>query len=259
MRARALAGLSVLACVAAPGASAQEVALRVFDPTPRPIWIHFETSGHPALVGVSFGPAWPATYSVSGGVGRVEVSAEAHGLARAALEGLDFAPVPGTFAPMVIEIDLATLEATSEPTAGALEAPSPPLTFNFSTRALDTTATAGFLGPDTGPLYCTSQQQVDDQCLINPFFCGKTCTLVPGAPFDPATGRINLVGSEEQFGCDGPSVCFGPFEMLARTGDLRLGETPAGVPAASRSGRGALAVLLAASAALALRRWPRSA
>lgn len=256
MRPRALAGLCALACAAAPGASAQEIPLRVFDAAPRPIWFHYENSIDLASVGQSFGPAWPASYSVSGGVGRVEVSAETHAAARAALQGPGFSPVSGTFAPFAIEIDLATLEATSEPTTGVVE--DFPFTFSFSTRALDTTAPAGFIGPDVGPLFCTSQQQVDDACPIFPVLCGQTCTLVPGAAFDPATGRINLVGSEEQLGCDA-GTCFGPFENFAHTGDLKLGETAVPVPAASLLGRVALALLLAATVPLVFRRQPSCA
>jgi hypothetical protein len=247
----------IFACVvafasAAARAAAQEIPLQVADPTPRPVLVRFETSSDPAQVGQSFGPAWPATWSVSAGVGRVEVSAETHAQARAAGEGLGYAPVPGSFSPIVVEIDLATLEATSEPTGGELV--NPPLGFGFATRALDTTATGGFIGPDLGNLHCTSQQQIDDLCPSVPFLCGKTCTIVPGEPFDPASGKLHLVGSESQQGCDG-SLCSGPFEVFARSGDLRLVEVAAApLPAASPPLRAALAMLLAASGgALALR------
>jgi hypothetical protein len=237
---------------AAASAAAQEIPLQIVDATPRAILVRFEQSIDPASVGQTFGPAWPAAWSVSAGVGRVELSAETHGLARSAGEGLGFAPVPGSFAPIAIEIDLATLEATSEPTGGALT--SGPLSLGFATRALASAATAGFIAPDAGEFFCTSQQQIDDLCPIIPFLCGKTCTVVPGEPFDPVTGMLNLVGSESQQGCDG-GLCSGPFERFARTGDLLLVELSApGVPAASRPLRAGLVLLLATLGALALRK-----
>jgi hypothetical protein len=235
-------------------AAAQEIPLQVLDPTPRGVLVRFEESIDPGAVGQVFGAAWPAEWSVTSGIGRIELSAETHGLARAAGEGLGFAPVPGSFAPIAIEIDLATLEATSEPTGGALAGGQ--LSLGFATHALDSAATAGFIGPNAGALLCTSQQQIDDACSSIPFLCGKTCTLVPGSPFDPVTGKLHLVGSESQQACDG-AVCQGPFEVFATTGDLLLVEAVAvGVPSASRSLRIGLALMLAALAAQALRRRP---
>src|SRR5262245_25022943 len=129
---------------------------------------------------------------------------------------------------------------------------NPPLAMSFVTSPLATTATGGFIS--TTELFCSSQAQVDALCPIVPFLCGQTCVLVPGAPYDPATGKLHLVGPEQVQGCDG-GVCSGPFVNFARTGDLQLTETPIpGVPAASESGRLALALLLAASATAALRR-----
>jgi hypothetical protein len=48
---------------------------------------------------------------------------------------------------------------------------------------------------------------------------------VPGAPYDPLTGKINLVGSEAQAGCDG-SFCVPAASYFSRHGDLRLSEGP---------------------------------
>lgn len=248
--------LAALAALGAHGAVAQELPLQVLDPTPRTVLVRFEQSTDPAVVGQSFGAAWPAAWSVTAGVGRIEMSAETHGEARAAGEGLGYEPYPGSFSPLVVEIDQATLEATSEPTAGGLV--NEPLSFGFETRALDTTATAGFIGPDFGNFFCTSQQQIDDLCPSFPLICGKTCTLVPGAPFDPITGKLNLVGSESQQGCDG-GFCQGPFEVFAKTGDLLVTELPAApVPAASQPLRAGIALLVASFGALALRRRRRS-
>ncbi|TFG92738.1 MAG: hypothetical protein E4H11_09075 [Myxococcales bacterium] len=243
----------ISACVALAGvdAPAQEIPLQVLDSTPRQVLVRFEQSIDPAAVGQVFGASWPASWSVSAGVGRVDVSAETHGLARAAGEGLGFAPVPGSFAPIAIEIDLATLEATSEPTSGSLAGGQ--FFLGFATRALDTRATAGFIGPNVGALLCSSQQQIDDACPSIPFLCGLTCTLVTGAPYDPLTGTLHLVGSESKQSCDG-AQCQGPIEVFATTGDLLLVEVAVGVPAASAPLRIGLALWVATLGAIALRR-----
>ncbi len=89
--------------------------------------------------------------------------------------------------------------------------------------------------------------------MIEPIFCGVICVVVPGSPYDAATGEINLVGSEEQQGCDG-AVCGGPFVLFTQRGDLRLTEPLVqGVPALAPGAGLLLAVLLALSAAYALR------
>src|SRR5262245_34039672 len=230
-----VAGLA-LACAAAPAARAVEVPLQIGDPTPRAVQVSFENSPALSAVGQSFGPAWPGTWSVSGGVGRVALSADVHGQARAEKEGLGFAP--SGFAPFVVEIDLATLEATSPTTSGQLA--NPPLAMSFVTSRLDTTATGGFI--TTTEPFCISQAQVDALCPIVPFLCGQTC--VPGSPYDPATGKLHLVGPEQ---VQNGGVCSGAFVNFARSDVLRLTEAPIpGVPAASESGRLALVLLLAA-------------
>jgi hypothetical protein len=252
MRRSELVAALTLASAAAPAASAVEIPLQVGDPTPRAVWVRFENSLALSAVGQSFGPAWPGTWAVSGGVGRIELSAEVHGQARSDQAGLGM--LPGTFEPFAVEIDLATLEATSQATSGALA--NPPLAMSFATSPLDTTATGGFV--TTTELFCTSQAQVDALCPIVPLLCGQTCVLVPGSRYDPDTGKLHLVGPEQVQGCDG-GVCFGPFVNFARTGDLQLTETPIpGVPAASAPGRTALGLLLAASAIAALRRRRRA-
>jgi hypothetical protein len=248
---RCFAWIAAFAAIAACEAHAQKIPLEVGDPTPRAILVRFEQSIDPATVATSFGPAWSASWSVSAGVGRVELSAETHGLARAAGEGLGLAPVPGSFSPIVIEIDLATLEATSEPTSGSLAGGQ--FFLGFATNELDTQATAGFIGPNAGALLCTSQQQIDDACPSIPFLCGKTCTLVSGAPYDPNAGTLHLVGSESKQSCDG-AVCQGPLAVFAATGDLLLLDVATSVPAASTPLRLGLALLVATLGAFVLRR-----
>jgi hypothetical protein len=237
-----------------PSAEAAE-PLDLGDPTTREVQVHFERSfSDPGAVGLAFDAGWPATWSVQGNVGRVEMSIAVHENSRESLQGLALMAIPTTFSSFVVEIDLTTFEATSLAATGALS--NGTQAFGFNTRVLDTTAVGGFIGPDTPPLFCTSQQQVDDLCLLEPLFCGQTCTLVPGSAYDPLAGTLNLIGSEEQQGCDG-AVCFGPFEVFATTGDLMLTELATPVPATSLPTRGLLVFLLVAVAALsATRRAP---
>jgi hypothetical protein len=219
--------------------------------------VQFEDSADLALVGQSFGAAWPATWSVTGNVGRVEISAETHAVIR---EILSLPPVPASFTPFAIEIDLTTLAATSPTATGAYG--NGTMSFGFTTGVLDTEATGGFVGPDTPPLFCTSQQQIDDACLFVPLFCGQVCTIVPGSRYAPASGLANLIGSEEQVGCDG-QPCGTPVVLFAPQGDVRLSEVAdKRGPALGPHGLAALAALLAICAgrrcgALQKRRTPQ--
>jgi hypothetical protein len=214
--------------------------LDVTDPTPRSVLVQVERSSNLATVGQSFGPAFPATWSASGGTGTLTISAATHEQMRAG--GLD--AVPGTFTPIVISIDLASLAATTQQASGAQA--SGGISFSFIQRSLGTTTTGGFAGPSVPPLFCTSQAQIDQTCSFVPSFCGQTCTLVPGSAYSPATGRVNLIGSETQSGCDG-SFCQGPFDMFTPRGDLRITEA-AQIPALPGVAVIALFALLAASA-----------
>lgn len=158
-----------------------------------------------------------------------------------------------TFTPIVIEIDLATLTATSQTASGALE--SGPILMAFVQNPLGTEAAAGYMtgGDITAPIFCTSQAEVDALCMIEPIFCGAICVVVPGSPYDAATGEINLVGSEEQQGCNG-AVCGGPFVLFTPRGDLRLTEPLVqGVPSLGPGAGLLLGALLTVSAGYALR------
>lgn len=240
--------LACALCFLPPLSAEAAEPLDLSDLTARAVRVHFERSfSDPGAVGQTFDAGWPATWSVQGNVGRVEMSIPIHEMARESLQGLSLMAIPGTFSRFVVEIDLTTLEATSLVASGALS--NGTQGFGFSTRVLDTAAVGGFIGPDTPPLFCTSQQQVDDTCLIVPLFCGQTCTFVPGFAYDPLAGTLNMIGSEEQNACDG-AVCFGPLEMFATTGDLKLTELATPVPAASIPVRGLLVLLLVAGAAL---------
>jgi hypothetical protein len=203
-----------------PGvALAQGAPLDVTDPTPRNVFVQVEQSSNLSTVGQAFGPAFPATWSASGNTGTLTISKETHEQMRVAG---GYTAVPNSFTPIVFEIDLTTLEATSQPASGAMV--SGPIGFGFTQQALGTTTTAGYAsGGDVPPLFCSSQAQVDAWCQIAPQFCGLTCNLVPGNEYGTDTGEINLVGRETQQGCDG-AMCYGPFDMFTPRGDLRLTE-----------------------------------
>ena len=218
MRHAGLVGATALALLLSSPAHAQGGApLDVSDPTPRTVFVQIESSSNRATVGQTFGPAFPATYSASGNTGTLTISIATHEQMRT--DG--FTPVPGTFTPLVFEIDRTTLQATSQVASGALG--SGQAGFSFTQQVLGTTTTAGFMGPSVPPLFCTSQAQVDQICMFVPSFCGQTCTIVPGSAYDPGTGEVNLVGRETQTGCDG-GMCQGPFDFFTERGDLRLTE-----------------------------------
>jgi hypothetical protein len=251
MRHAGLGGAAALALLLSSPAHAQGGApLDISDPTPRNVFVQVESSSSLGTVGQTFGPAFPATWSASGNTGTLTISVETHEQMRAG----DWQPIPDTFDPIVFQIDLTTLEATSQPASGAIQ--SGQLGLGFTQQVLSTTGTAGYAGPSVPPLFCTSQAEIDMFCMFVPSFCGQTCTIVPGNEYDPDTGEINLVGRETQSGCDG-GVCQGPFDFFTQRGDLRLTEA-AEVPALPGPGAILLIGLLAASA-FALRLGRRDA
>jgi hypothetical protein len=215
--------------------------LDVTDPTPRSVFVQVENSSNLATVGQSFGPAFPATWSASGNTGTLTISAATHAQMRAE-NGWE--PLPGYFTPIVLQLDRTTLQASSQVASGVLA--SGPLVLGFTQQALGSTTPGGFAGPSVPPFFCTSQADIDLFCMFMPTFCGKTCTLVPGSAYDPASGRVNLIGIESQSGCDG-SFCQGPFDYFTQRGDLRLTEA-AEIPALPGFAALALAAVLAASA-----------
>lgn len=207
---------ALLALALLPGAArAQGTPLDVTNPTARAVFVQMESSSNLAVVGQSFGPPFPATWSVSGNTGTVTISAETF----EEMLGIGMPPVPESFTPVVIEIDRTSLEATSQVASAGYHNGSAWLTIEL--QALDTTATGGFVGPTAPPLFCQSQQQVDEACQFFSVFCGQTCTLVPGSPYDPATGRVNLIGVQVRDGCDG-TLCPGALYFFTPFGDLRV-------------------------------------
>jgi len=214
--------LSAILWLVTGAAAAQTVPppLDLLDPAPRDVLVHVESSADPAAVSQSFGPGLPATYSANGNVGTLVIPVESH---EQMFDGSALPVIPNTFTEIVIEFDLTTFEAVSQPASGAYG--SGQIGGSFTQRVLDTAADGGFMGPDVPALFCTSQAQVDSACMSAPSFCGQTCTLVPGAAYDPITGLLNLIGIETESGCDG-AICSGPFDFFATRGDLMLTEAP---------------------------------
>jgi hypothetical protein len=201
--------------------------------------LDLEDASSRSILVESFGVTVPAGYAVSGGMGIVTISATDHELLRP--HSLD--PVPGSFTPLVLRIDLGDGSATSDQASGAWE--TPPQSESFTQGPLSTEAAAGYVqSPDLPALFCESQQQVNELCLIEPLFCGATCVIVPGSRYDGNTGHVLLVGGEERIGCDG-GVCFGPLTFFSQLQPV-LSEDPTAkvVPSLHFGGRAALAAAL---------------
>lgn len=146
-----------------------------------------------------------ATYRSDGVTGTVTVAPSA---VEIAVTGLFPAvtPIPGSFSPYVIHIDIASLQVTSASLSGMVDAGS--FGVLTLTQSGSSTATAGFrfitIGGQSLPQFCDT---------------GADCTIVPGRPFAPTTGTINAVGriAASPLGLE----FFNPF------GDLRFSESPA--------------------------------
>jgi len=231
---------ALLVSVALGAANAGAAPLNLADTTTREIHVEIEVSSDPATVGTSYGSPIPATYSVAAGSGTVVIADEDYE-AWANVDGLAISDV-------VFRIDLATRAATLVTAIGSVVQPFASFDFIWT---LGSERTAGFVEADSFPqLHCESQAQIDALCPIVPQLCAATCVLVPGAAYDPATGKLNMVGFDRQAGC-GETGCL-TIDLFNRNGDLRLTEaSAAAVPA---SGPLAGPVLAAALLWLAVRR-----
>ena len=148
--------------------------------------------------------------------------------------------ISGSVSEFRLDIDLTTMEATAQPLdyQVLITDPVPFPQIGAITRDLSTTALAGFAFLPEYPGF--------------PFFC-DTCTLVPGAPYDPASGKINAVGMDLLVAPDIPGLI-----GFSRAGDLRLSESPAqAVPALSSFAIWGLAVALMGFAFRLIRRERR--
>ena len=211
-----------------PIARADTPALNLLDPSTREVFVELEISSDLSVVGQSYGPPVSALYSASGGIGTLVIPVESH---------QELIPFPGELQPVVIEIDLVDFSAVSS-TSGL----DPVLLAAFS-EDLGTGTLAGYALVELQPVFCTSQQEIDDECLINPLYCGATCVLVPGAPYDPNTGKINMVGAETIF-CQF-SAC--PYDLFSEFGDMRFTE-PQTIPALPPAALALLSLLIMLSA-----------
>ncbi len=213
-----------------PIARADTPALNLLDPSTREVFVELEISSDLSVVGQSYGPPVSALYSASGGIGTLVIPVESHE---------ELIPFTGELQPVVIEIDLVDFSAVSS-TSGL----DPVLLAAFS-EDLGTETLAGYALVELQPFFCTSQQEIDDLCLIDPLslYCGATCVLVPGAPYDPNTGKINMVGAETIF-CQF-SAC--PYDLFSEFGDMRFTE-PQTVPALPPAALALLSLLIMLSA-----------
>ena len=242
MRAR-VAAWTGLICWLTP-ALAWAQPLNLANPTPRTIKVQFEISLAPNVIGQTYSPSYTATYSATGNTGTVVISRAVY---ESAIETHDldyfgFELIDGSASDFTLDIDLTTREATAHPLAYQVSVTVPPNAVGTITRHLSTTALAGFGYSPQFPGF--------------PFFTTnpcELCALVPGAAYDPATGKLNAVGSDD---LDSPD---GDFRSFARAGDLRLSESPTpGVPALSSHGLAGLVGVLAIFAIRVIRREPRS-
>ena len=218
--------------------------LNVADPTPRTIRVQFEISDNPLLVGQTYSEPVDAQYSVTGNIGMVVIP---HATYEAAIQTQDldyfgllttWSLIGGSASDFALDIDLTTLEAVVVPHTYQVSITSPVQQVGTVSRVLFSTNTAGFgyfPGYGTFPFFTTTP-------------CG-TCALVPGAPYDPITGKVNAVGRDRLVA---PDITLNSF---SRVGDLRLSEIPTpGVPALSGYALGGLVVVLTGLALAMLRR-----
>lgn len=237
---------AALVCCISPAPAGAE-PLNLADPTPRTIQVEFEVSFPPLSVGETYSVAFDATYSATGNTGTVVIAGAEYEWA-IQTHDLDYFDVlmswsiiGGSATDFVLDIDLTTLEATAQPFGYqvTITAPLPFPQVGTVSRDLSTTTTAGF---GTSPMLPGF-----------PFFC-DTCILVPGAPYDPITGKINAVGSDTIVSADINLIGF------SRAGDLRLSEgaAPAVLPLTTYWLSG-LAVVLAGIALVTIRREGRYA
>ncbi len=155
-----------------------------------------------SAIGSMFGTAVEGTWISNGTIGVVTVSGSVvENLISTVFDGVTV--VPGSFTDYQIVIDLATLEVTNASISGQIDVPI--LGTQAFTQTASSTTLAGFeLASIFGleyPAFCTS---------------GTGCTIVPGLPYDPATGQLNAVGEIDTL-----------FQVFTPFGDLRLTEVPA--------------------------------
>lgn len=201
-----VASLLLASCLLPSAALAAPLDLS--DPTPRTVQIEFdEDTTDIGAIGSLYGPPLEASYASDGVTATITVPGAAlEALVDAVFVGTATA-IPGSFSNYVLEIDVATGDVLSANVAGDIDV------ILLGTLGLTQTAASTIVG---------GYEYIDFFGFLIPEFCtgGAACTLVPGLPFDAATGAANAVGSITTSSPLIP-VLFSPF------GDVRLSEQPA--------------------------------
>ncbi|HVP27944.1 MAG TPA: hypothetical protein VMW35_02125 [Myxococcota bacterium] len=195
---RSLGAVALGALLALPAGAAP---LDLGNPTPRGVDVEVDQSVRDYTVqGGAYSTPLRGTFTSDGTVATITVPAAVAAAKLQAILGGVFTIEPGTFSDYVIQIDIATHAVLSATASGRIDTVLG--AFDVVQQTSSTTV-AGF--------------QIANVAGYNlPVFCdtGPMCTLVPGSGYDPATGRLNAVGS-----ISGAVVpFFTPF------GDLRLSE-----------------------------------
>jgi hypothetical protein len=175
--------------------------LNLADPTSRQIRVEVDQELHDyAAIGGAYSLPIPASFASDGTTATITVD----GSAAAAFVDDFFngavGTVPGSFSDYVVTIDVASGAVTSAHVSGTLDTVLGPVSFD---QTASSDAIAGFtIFPFMGfdfPLFCDT---------------GEGCTIVPGAPYDAATGRANAVGI----------IVTSVFNTFTPFGDIRLTE-----------------------------------
>lgn len=192
-------GMAILAALVTSTAIAGP--LNLADPTPRQIRVEVDQELHDyAAIGGAYSLPIAASFTSDGTTATITVDGSA-----AAAFVTDFfngavGTVPGSFSDYVITIDVASGAVTSAHVSGILDTSLGNIPFD---QTASSDAIAGFtIFPFMGfdfPLFCDS---------------GEGCTIVPGAPYDPVTGRANAVGI----------IVTSVFNTFTPFGDIRLTE-----------------------------------
>lgn len=194
--------VSLLAAAFAAGPAAA-APVDLGDPTPRQVMVQVDENVDDfASIGTQFGTAIAGDFSSDGVTATVVVpGADIEALVELVFDGAATV-VPGSFTDYVLEIDVASGEVLTATVAGMVTLP---IVGTLSVSQTASSATlAGF-------------QLTDIFGFLVPIFCtsGTSCTLVPGLPYDPATGQLNAVG-----------VIATIFNVFTPFGDLKLSEVP---------------------------------
>jgi hypothetical protein len=181
--------------------SALAAPLNLADPTARQIRVEIDQELHDyAALGAAHALPIQASFTSDGSVATIVVPSSATEAFIDQFFAGAISAVPGSFTDYVITLDVATGEVMSASASGTLSTVigNIPVTQTASSTTLAGFEIFPFMGFDF-PLFCTS---------------GPTCTIVPGAPYDPVTGRANAVGI----------IVTSVFNTFTPFGDMRLSE-----------------------------------